>query len=308
MNRKMKTYNFNFVGNFKVFGGISLVAFLIACAIIVKNGFNYGIDFAGGTEMQVKFSQDTVSAGDLRKLVDEMGFKNSQVQRFGEDTEFLIRFETPEGASESETNAKLASTISIMTEALNTRFQAAGPEVRRVDSVGPQVGSQLKRNSILAGIYSLLIILIYIAMRFDFKYAPGAVICLFHDSVLVLGILSLFGHEVNIQVLAAVLTLIGYSLNDTIVTFDRIRENELGMRDSNTEKIINTSINEVLVRSVVTVLTTALAVGSLYVFAGGAIKDFAFTMLWGLLFGVYSSIYVASPLILLTEKMRFKKA
>jgi preprotein translocase subunit SecF len=302
-----RVYNFDFIGKFWIAAVVSIATFIIALGVIAVKGFNYGIDFAGGTEMQVKFSSE-LDPSAVRGLVEKQGLKSFQVQRFGEGNEYLIRFESQTGNSDKETNEFLKSDIEKITLALKTEFSTQGAEIRRIDSVGPQVGSQLKRNSIMAALYSLLLILIYVSLRFDYKYAPGAVICLFHDAVVALGILSLLGYEINIQVLAAILTLIGHSMNDTIVTFDRVRENEHKMRGAKLKDIINRSINEVLGRSLVTVFTTFLAVVALYMFAGGVIENFAFTMMIGLVLGVYSSIYVAAPLVVVFERFRTKMA
>ena len=176
--------------------------------------------------------------------------------------------------------------------------------IRRVDSVGPQIGSELKRNGVLAAFYCLLMILIYVGLRFDYKYAPGAVFCLFHDAIITLGIFSLFGREVNVQTLAAILTIIGYSLNDTIVNFDRVRENVTVYRDHNFYTVMNRSLNDVLSRTLLTSVTTLLAVAAMYFLAGGVIRDFAFTLGIGIIVGTYSSIYVASPITLVMDRIQ----
>ena len=292
--------NYDFMGKFHIFGGISLVVFVLALILIPIKGIQYGIEFAGGTEMEIKFAQP-VEAAVLRKDVEALGFKNAQVQALGSD-EFLVRFENAEGTTEKETNEKNKENINRVSDEVKKTFAANGPEIRRVDSVGPQVGSQLKRNSILAAFYSLLLILIYIGMRFDYKYAPGAVLCLFHDAILTLAVIVLVGKEVNIQTLAAILTLIGYSLHDTIVTFDRIRENNSHDTGEHVIDLINRSINETLGRTIITTLLTFISVLALYLFAKGAIRDFAFAMSVGIVFGVYSTIFVASPLVILYEK------
>jgi preprotein translocase subunit SecF len=297
---------FDFVGKFYIFGGISAVLVLASMLLVGIKGFNYGIDFAGGTEVQVRFGQH-VDVSKVRQFTEELGFKQGQVQKFGGDSEYLIRFENPAGMSERETSELLKQMTDKVTTGLKEKFATEVPEVRRVDSVGPQVGSQLKKNSILAAFYSLLILLIYIALRFDYKYAPGAIICLFHDAVIVLGIFSLLGKEVNIQILAAVLTLIGFSLNDTIITFDRIRENEHIMKGEPVIKIINKSINDMLSRTILTSGTVFVSILCLYLFAGGVIQDFALAMGVGVVFGVYSSVYIAAPLVLVFDNLQKRK-
>jgi preprotein translocase subunit SecF len=174
--------------------------------------------------------------------------------------------------------------------------------------VGPQVGAELKRNGFLAVFYCLLVILIYVGLRFDYKYSPGAVICLFHDAVITLAIFVLVGKEVNVPILAAILSLIGFSLNDTIVVFDRIRETEDHYRHKSISFIINKAINDMLERTIITSGTTFVSALSLYLFAGGTVSDIAFAICVGIFFGTYSSIYVAAPLILFVDKLKSAKA
>lgn len=277
---------------------ISIVTFIAAILIIALKGFNYGIDFAGGVEVQVKF-KDNPGVEKLREVIGK-----GQIQSFGEKDEFLIRFDNEHGASEKEVNAATSARIKSVTEQITTTMASHGPEIRRVDAVGPQVGSQLKRNSILAAFYCLMVILIYVGFRFDYKYAPGAVLCLFHDAIIILGILCLFGKEINIQILAAILTLIGYSMNDTIVIYDRIREVEDANKSVDIRRVINHSINATLGRTILTSVTTLISCTALYVFASGEIKEFAFTMGLGVIIGTYSSIYVASPLMIYLDERK----
>ncbi len=285
---------------------ISLILVLVCLTQILVSGFNYGVDFAGGTEIQVQFSS-SVDTGSVRGFMDSLGLK-STVQEYGEENEFLIRVETIAGQTDRETNELLTETIRKITEGLAVTFSEQGPEVRRVDTVGPQVGSELKKRGILAGFYCLLLILIYIGLRFDYKYAPGAVVCLFHDAVMTLGIYALLGWEVNLQTMAAILTIIGYSLNDTIVIFDRIRENISIYRDKSLAWVANRSINDTLSRTILTSLTTFLTVGAMYYIATGVIQDFALTMMIGIVFGVYSTMYVATPLVLLVDRFETQAA
>lgn len=299
---------FDFVGQVVLFGFISVGLVVASLVVIFTKGLNYGIDFAGGTEIQVRFAQ-AVELDDVRKTVEGLGLNNVQVQSFTGGTEkggveLLVRFQSTEGKTEKETNEGIKKAIESVTSTLQATFTAAGPEIRRVDSVGPQVGDELKKNALLAVFYSLFMILIYVALRFDYKYAPGAVFCLFHDAVLVVGIFSLIGKEMNVQIMAAVLTLIGYSLNDTIVNYDRIRENIHLFPDVDLGSIINKSVNEMLGRTILTVFTVFLAVTALYVWGGGVIEDIAFTLGLGLIVGSYSSVYVAAPIVLIGEKLK----
>ncbi len=293
---------FDFVGKVGFFGGLSLVLVLISLVFIAAKGISYGIDFKGGTEIQVKFTQP-VTIDQLRSSVANLGLGDIGVQSFGEGNEFIVRFQGHKGATDKETNELLNKSITTVKDHITTQFVTQGADIRRVDTVGPQVGAELKRNGFLAVFYCLLVILIYVALRFDYKYAPGAVVCLVHDVVITLAIFILVGKEVNVPILAAMLTLIGYSLNDTIVVFDRIRETE----HLNTQKgfsfIINKAINDMFVRTLITSGTVFISSLCLYIFAGGVVSDIAFAICVGVLFGTYSSIYVAAPLILFMEKL-----
>ena len=292
---------FGFMKVAPAFSIASLALIIICTGIIMGRGFKYGIDFAGGTEVQVQFASKP-PVGEIRSFLEDV-VGSVMVQSFGEENEVLIRMQMAEGASEKEVNEKNNERIKSVTSGLVEKFSLGNESIRRVDSVGPQIGAELKTKGMLAIIYSLIMILIYVGLRFDYKYAPGAVICLFHDAVITLGIFSLLGKEVNVQILAAILTIIGYSLNDTIVNFDRIRENEVVFKGKDLNFIVNRSINDVLSRTLLTSVTTLLAVIALWTFAGGVIEDLAFTLGIGVVVGTYSSIYVASPLVILTDKL-----
>ncbi len=303
--RQLNQGRFDFLGASRIWGLVSTVVVLASLLVMAAKGFVYGIDFAGGTEIQVQFNSE-VKASRVRTFIEEMGYQGALVQSIGTDNEFLIRLESDRGESEKETNQLLNKMIQKVTEGLSGAFESEQPTVRRVSSVGPQIGSELKKNGLLAAFYSLLMILIYVGLRFDYQYAPGAVLCLFHDAIVTLGIFSLFGREVNVQTMAAILTIIGYSLNDTIVTFDRIRENSPLYRDQSFRFIINRSLNDVLSRTLLTSITTMLAVAAMYFIAGGVIQDFAFTLGIGVVVGTYSSIFVASPLVLFVDRLQSK--
>lgn len=298
---------FDFVGKVGLFGGISLLLVVLSFGYLLIHGVSYGIDFAGGSEVQVKFAQ-SVSIDQLRKVSEEQGLVGLGLQSFGDSNEFIIRFQTAAGKTDKETNEKAQASITKLKEAILTTFATQTPDIRRVDSVGPQVGAELKRNGFLAVFYCLLVILIYVGLRFDYKYSPGAVICLFHDAVITLAIFVLVGKEVNVPILAAILSLIGFSLNDTIVVFDRIRETEDHYRHKSISFIINKAINDMLERTIITSGTTFVSALSLYLFAGGTVSDIAFAICVGIFFGTYSSIYVAAPLILFVDKLKSAKA
>jgi preprotein translocase subunit SecF len=304
-NRSNKGINdpgrFAFMKVAPMFSIVSLALVALSCVIIISQGFRYGIDFAGGTEVQVQFASKP-PIGEIRSFLETI-VGSVMVQTLGDDNEVLIRMQMAEGETEKEVNEKNNERIQSVTSGILQQFSLGQDSIRQVNSVGPQIGAELKTKGLLAVIYSLIMILIYVGLRFDYKYAPGAVICLFHDAVITLGIFSILGKEVNVQILAAILTIIGYSLNDTIVNFDRIRENEVIYKGKDLGFIINRSINDVLSRTLLTSITTILAVAALYSFAGGVIEDLAFTLGIGVVVGTYSSIYVASPLVILTDKL-----
>lgn len=294
---------FDFVKNISIFGGISIVLVLASLIYLSVKGISYGIDFKGGTEIQVKFNQN-VTIEEVRSSVQGLNLGEVGVQGFGDSHEYIIRFIGAAGKTDKETNEMLSASIGKVRSQLDSKFAGKGIDIRRVDTVGPQVGAELKRNGFLAVFYCLLVILIYVSIRFDYKYSPGAIICLFHDVVITLAIFVLVGKEVNIPVLAALLSLIGFSLNDTIVVFDRIRETEHTYKNKGSGFIINKAINDMLGRTFITAGSLFLTSACLYLFAGGVVSDIAFTITIGLFFGTYSSIYVAAPLILVMEKLK----
>ena len=298
---------FDFVGKVGLFGGVSAILVVASLIYLAVRGINYGIDFRGGTEIQVKF-EGAVAIDQVRDEMTKLNLGEVGVQGFGDLSEFVIRFQGHTGASDKETNDLLNSSIGRVKESLNGSFKEQKPEIVRVDTVGPQVGAELKRNGFLSVFYCLLVILIYVALRFDYKYSPGAVICLFHDAVITLAIFVLVGKEVNVPVLAAIMTLIGYSLNDTLVVFDRLRETEHIYKGKPYSFVINKAINEMLGRTIITSGTVFVSSLCLYLFAGGTVADIAFAICVGIFFGTYSSIYVAAPLILVMDKFKPQKS
>lgn len=298
---------YDFLGIAKYITGATVVATILSIFIIAGKGFNYGVDFAGGIEAQVQFNKD-MDAHKVRTFMGDIGYPHANVQSIGGNAEYLLRVEMPRDKSDAEVNKYVAETVEKIKAGLAQHFKEDGPEVRRVDTVGPQVGAELRRNGVLAGFYCLLLILIYVGLRFDYRYAPAAVFCLLHDALLTLCIYSIFDWEVTTQTMAAVLTIIGYSLNDTIVIFDRMRENQTIHRDKTLYWIANRSINETLARTILTYFTTYLTVVSMFLFADGVIREFALTMMIGMFLGAYSTIYVATPLMLLTDRFyRYRK-
>ena len=300
----MKQPRFDFLSSSRFITTLSLALSMVALAWVIVNGLNYGIDFAGGNEVQIRF-QSPPKVEELRKYVSGKGFAKPSVQTFGdEENEFLIFIENVSPEEEE----KNAAVMDALINSFKQDFVKQGVEIRKVDSVGPQIGSELRKKGILAIFYSLIMILIYLAIRFDYKFAPAAVICLFHDAILTIWIFALFNLVVSVQTLAALLAIIGYSLNDTIVTFDRIRENgEYFGKKESFFKVCNRSINDVLSRTLLTSFTTMMAVGIMWFYTDGVIKDFAFTLGVGVVIGTYSSIYVATPLVIFINRFQKKR-
>jgi preprotein translocase subunit SecF len=307
-NKKDESWGrYDFLGPAKYITAVSMALVVISLVIIFTKGLTYGVDFAGGIEVQAQFNQG-VDASHVRKFMNDLGYPHANVQALGDKNEYLIHVETSEGKSEQATNNYIQETITKIKSGLNERFAGQGAVVRKVDTVGPQVGAELRRNGILAAFYCLLLILIFVGLRFDYRYAPGAVFCLFHDAIITVGIYSLFNWEFTTQTMAAVLTIIGYSLNDTIVIFDRIRENQHHFRDKDIYWVSNRSINETLSRTILTYLITYMTVASMFFFADGVIHDFAVAMMIGMFLGAYSTVYVATPLMLLLDRyQKWKK-
>lgn len=298
---------YDFLKYAKYFFTFSMFINLLSFYFMATKGMNYGVDFAGGTEIQVLF-QKPVDASSIRHSLTEAGFPQASVQAYGGNQEYLIRFGIPEGKSEAEMNTKLQQHIQAIKTVVEKEYADSKPEFRKVDTVGPQVGVELKKKGILAGFYCLLFILIYLGLRFDYKYAPGAVICLFHDSLVTLGIYSAFGLEFSVQTMAAILTVMGYSLNDTIIIFDRMRENSHIFRGKSFYWLANRSLNDSLSRTILTFFATFLTVLAMFFLTDGVIHDFALAMMIGMILGVYSTMYVATPLVIFFDNMEKRKA
>ncbi|MBW2038152.1 MAG: protein translocase subunit SecF [Deltaproteobacteria bacterium] len=278
--------------------GILIVIGILS--LIMHGGPNYGIDFAGGTLAQVRFSQP-VDLDEIRDALKDVELGKCVIQRFGAEGkgEYLIRLERD--------SSDLAGLSSLVNEALAKKFGEKDFEIRRTEMVGPKVGKDLRSKGIKAIIFSLIGILIYISWRFEFRFAVGAVVALAHDVMITVGILSLTNKEFSLPVLAALLTIVGYSLNDTIVVYDRIRENMRRMRKETHENVVNLSVNETLSRTILTSVTTLIVIVILFLRGGGVIHGFAFALLIGIIVGTYSSIFVASPVVLFWEQKFPKK-
>jgi len=364
--------NIDFIGKFKLFGTISALAVTLSLIVFFAMGLNYGVDFAGGTEIQIKV--DGMNNQELRTIASEFG--SVDIQEFeGRDNEFLLRFlniSTVDDATinsfveevknefssskmtkkhfdsqvgdrvevwfENEIDMEKLSSMGlnhkipatgkieykkvgerhiyrIMLEGLTTKILSSikeksgkEPELMRVELVGPKVGEKLRFSAFQAVLYSLIAILIYIAVRFNFQFAPGAVISLAHDVMITLGIFSVFRIPFDLTIVAALLTIVGYSLNDTIVIYDRIRENwNNPKKGASVVEKINTSINETLSRTLLTSITTLIVLVALLIFGGGTISGFALAMTMGVVVGTYSSIFIASPVTVLIEKYMGKE-
>ena len=274
----------DFVGKRKFAMIFSAVLLVLSIASISFQGLKFGIDFTGGTLIELGYEK-TADLEDIRLKLSEGDFKGTNVQYFGSDTEVLIQLEPQEVSS-----AKLSSSI--------IRMLGDGIDVRRVEFVGPKVGEELTNDGGLAMLYALIGILIYVAFRFEYRFALGSIAALVHDVIITLGIFSILQIEFDLTVLAAILAVIGYSLNDTIVVFDRIRENFLSTRQVEAKAIINEALNQTLSRTLMTSLTTLLVLLALFYLGGEVIHSFAGALLIGVIIGTYSSIYVASSMIL----------
>jgi len=282
--------NYKILEKRKITTIVSLVLiFLGLVSIIFHNGLRLGIDFEGGTLMQLQF-ENQVEVSDVRSALQNVGHGNASIQQFGAPNEIIIRvlrLEEQEGIEASEE----------IKSSLSQYFPENPFEVRRLEQVGPKIGSELRGAAVLAILSALLGIVLYISIRFEFKFAIAAIIALIHDILITLGVFSVLNLEITLSIIAAFLTIVGYSLNDTIVVFDRVRENLKSLRREKYFNIVNLSINQSLSRTVVTSVTTFIVVFILWLGGGEVIQDFAFALIIGVVIGTYSSIYVASPVI-----------
>jgi preprotein translocase subunit SecF len=289
--------NLDFVGKIKLAAVLSTLLIIISIgAIAFRGGLNLGIDFAGGSIIQIKFTEN-ISADQIRTALKSTKLENSLIQKFGEN-EFLVR--TSESFSDQ---MMLAANVD---EPLHASFGEKF-EIRRVEVVGSKVGDDFKRKAIIAIILSWLAILVYVGFRFEFRYGLGGIAALVHDVLITLGIIAVLNIEFTISILAALIFIIGFSINDTIVTLDRIRENVKLNPKKKLSETINLSINQTLSRTILTSLTVFLTALALYVFGGAVINDFAFTLLVGVIIGTYSSIYIACTIVLLFENIHLAK-
>jgi preprotein translocase subunit SecF len=287
--------HFDFIGKKKITLWVSTLAILMSfVSILIHGGLKYGVDFSGGLAIQVKFSR-AVDISDIRNATDAIGLRDAVVQKFGGENEFLIRVE--------KTTGDLESMSKMIQTSLQERFKDQTLEIRRAEVVGPKVGKDLKTKAMWAVGLAFLGILIYVAFRFhEFSYGLGGIVSLFHDVAVTFGAVSIFNMEFSLNVLAVILTIIGFSINDTIVIFDRVRENVKKMRKEDLVTVFNVSINETLGRTILTTGTVMLVVLILFFFGGEVIHDFTIALIVGLITGTYSTVYIASPVVLFWEE------
>jgi preprotein translocase subunit SecF len=297
MLRILHDTKYDFIKPWRIAIGIT-VAFIATGLIFlgVHHGLNRSIEFTGGTLVQAEFAKRP-DVGDLRGTIDAAGFRGAEIQQFGSDTSFTIR-----AAGHQTTGGKVENTATEIQTALEQKYGKANVHIARTEIVGPRVGDELSRNAMIAIVISLGITLLYLAFRFEWRFGVAAVIATAHDLLSTLAFLAIMRLEVSLTVVAALLTVIGYSLNDTIIIFDRVRENLKKARPEPLYDVLNRSINETLPRSILTHVTVAAATLSLLLFAGEVIRPFSWIMLFGIVTGTFSSIYIAGPVLLWIER------
>ncbi|MDB3885570.1 protein translocase subunit SecF [Candidatus Pelagibacter sp.] len=277
----------NFNKFYKLFNLISLSLVVVSVLLLFFKGLNFGVDFKGGTLIELRSNDKNINVTSLRQSFNKMNLGDFNVKKFGNENDFLIKIE------KKDTSANAIEVIKKdLTSSLGSSFN-----FRRVENVGPKVSSELLKSGIIAIALSLAAMLFYIWIRFEWQFSLGAILALFHDVIITLGLFSLFSLEINLSIVAAVLTIVGYSMNDTVVIYDRVRENLRKFSDIKIYELTNISINETLSRTIITSATTLLALVSIYLFGGEILKGFSLAMIMGVIFGTYSSIYIANPIL-----------
>ncbi len=271
-----------------VFNIISLITFLLAVAFLVTKGLHFSVEFTGGTVMEISY-KDTADVDRIRSALDKAGFKDTAVQNFGSSRDVMIRMPLVQGQSSADLSQKVLSTL---------QADNKGAELRRVEFVGPQVGKELAENGALALLVVSIGIVLYLALRFEWKFGLSAIIANLHDVVIILGFFALFQWEFSLPVLAAVLAVLGYSVNESVVVFDRVRENFRKMRKASTPDVIDAAITGTISRTIITHGSTQIMVTTMLIFGGPALHYFALALTIGICFGIYSSVLVASPLLM----------
>ena len=277
----------NFNKFYKLFNLISLFLVIVSILLLFFKGLNFGIDFKGGTLIELRSSDKNINTTSLRNTFKDMNLGDVNVKKFGDENDFLIKIEKKDANGND---------IELIKEKL-TKSISNSFNFRRVENVGPKVSSELLKSGIIAIALSLAAMLFYIWIRFEWQFSLGAILALFHDVIITLGFFSLFSLEINLSIVAAVLTIVGYSMNDTVVIYDRVRENLKKFSDIKIFELTNISINETLSRTIITSATTLFALISIYLFGGEILKGFSLAMIMGVLFGTYSSIYIANPIL-----------
>ena len=277
----------NFNKFYKIFNLISVFLIVISLFLLIFKGLNFGVDFKGGTLIELRSNNKEVTVSKLRESFLQMNLGDISVKKFGNESDFLIKFEKKD---------KNVDFVNSIKEKLNNSI-GNDFNFRRVENVGPKVSKELLRSGIIAIFLSLSAMLFYIWIRFEWQFSLGAILALFHDVIITLGFFSLFGLEVNLSIVAAILTIVGYSMNDTVVIYDRVRENLKKYSDIKIYDLTNLSINETLSRTLITSITTLLALFSIFIFGGEILKGFSFAMILGVIFGTYSSIYIANSVL-----------
>jgi len=278
----------NFIGRRKLAFVFSAILIALSLGFFAVKGLNYGIDFKGGILMEVR-TPGAADIDNLRSRLSGLGLGEVAMQEFGQPTDVLIRIERQPGGEKAQMAA-----VEIVKGSLGKDVAS----YRRTEFVGPKVGGELIQAGILAVILSLLVIMIYVWFRFEWQFSIGAIVALIHDVIATIGVFSLLGLEFNLATVAAILTIAGYSINDTVVVFDRIRENLRKFKTMPIDDLLNHSVNQTLSRTLLTSVTTLLALLAIFVFGGAVIKDFGFALIWGVLVGTYSSVFVASPVVM----------
>ena len=278
-----------FINYFKLFNFVSLILILISVGFIFYKGLNFGVDFKGGTLIELRVENTEIGIGDVRQSFIQMNLGDVNVKKFGKGNDYLIKFEQTDKNKENF----IENIKTQLSRNLTGNFS-----FRRVENVGPKVSGELLKSGLIAIVLSLSAMLIYIWIRFEWQFSLGAIIALIHDVIITIGFFSILEFEINLSIVAAVLTIVGYSMNDTVVIFDRVRENLKKYSSKSINEISNLSINETLSRTIITSLTTLLALLSIFFFGGKILHGFSFAMILGVIFGTYSSIFIANPILI----------
>ena len=276
---------------YKSFNILSIVLIITSLILLVFKGLNYGVDFKGGTLIELRTDLNSANIKKIRDSFNQLNLGDVSVKNFGNDTDFIIKFE-----KQNSNDPKFIDNIKTkLSGSIGT------VDFRRVENVGPKVSAELLQSGIIAIALSLAAMLLYIWIRFEWQFSLGAIVALFHDVIITLGVFSLFSLEINLSIVAAVLTIVGYSMNDTVVIFDRVRENLRKFSDIKIFELTNISINQTLSRTIITSATTLLALLSIFIFGGEILKGFSLAMILGVIFGTYSSIYIANPILVVLK-------